>query len=1025
MIAFLVIMLSVSGQAIAKSKLISKDKAVSIAKQELSSKPDSAEADLRSFQGKKYWIVSFWDDGNISNKLAVDAGAGHIVQTKEIAKHFGTWEFFAMIPSLQWLFVALLATSLVGYGRWRFIKDARPKSFKNLLIRGAFSLFFTLYILGFMASEDIGDTLGLIGMSYACVAFYAVPFALARFYKRSEPAAVAKQDSPAAQTSDDNPGAKSPVSNDGAANTQPDKPADKERTERTKKGGKNNPLGLRIRSPKELPNFKEIGGLNDLKAEIKATIGLLAGDPTKAKKLGIDLNGVLFYGKQGVGKTHLVEAFAGEYALNLVEVRVGDIIKDDLRKNIVTAFKTARDNAPCVLFFDDFDHFIGNKQTADWTAAVMVNTLIAQIEGIRNRYDILFVAATSDKDGLDSSILRPGRIDKSFFLPLPDDEVRQAIIDDFLKDKVVDPSLDTAFLVLATKGLSCADILLTLNNALLQMMQGALPGESVPALTQDMVEAALEKQRPRVKELTSDLGWDELILDRETKDQLIAFQNNIENYDKAAKMGIRPASGLLLYGPPGTGKTTIAKVMASTVKASFFSVLASDIRSKWVGEAEKNVTQLFNEARLHKPSIIFIDEIDALLSKREGASTDDQLVSMFLQQIDGLGSAPGVFVLGATNNLPALDPALLRGGRLSQQIKIPLPDDAEREALYKLHSRKLPLADDIDFTGLAARTTGMSGGDISDICAQAGMAAFERHPDDPKVSTADFDEAYRRIRGLETADIDGLKWEDLILNEKTKGLLMDFAKFIRDSDKLEEMGIEVPSGVLLYGPPGTGKTTIARVLSTETGASFFSIKCSDLESKWVGETEKNVAKLFTDARRRRPSIIFLDEIEALLPSRGTDNYQNSAISMFLQEIDGIGSDGGVFILGATNRPADLDPALLRSGRLSMHIEIPLPDAKERERLFILHARKLNLDDNIDLTRLVKLSDGKSGADIKLICQAAALAAFYEKSEQENVITMEHFEHALAEQKETSKAYEAPDWIDDKMSATTITQTIDR
>lgn len=510
---------------------------------------------------------------------------------------------------------------------------------------------------------------------------------------------------------------------------------------------------------------------------------------------------------------------------------------------------------------------------------------------------------------------------------------------------------------------------------------------------------------PRARnEDVEEVRWEDLIVPQGTKDELLSVISLLKNPENAKQYGIALPKGILFNGPPGTGKTTIAKAVATQAGLNFFVLRANEIVSKWVGDSEKNLTKLFEAATRNAPAVIFIDEIDSLGKKRSGADAapGDNLLNHLLQLIDGVIKADGVYVIAATNRADLVDEALRRAGRLNRVIEIPLPDLVSRRKLLGVYSRKLKLSGDVDLDVLARVTEGNSGADIKAICNQAGLIAYQREQSVPErqrthtVSSKDVEAALEMFAVDEdkaeeierdskprqaNAEIEKLTWDDIVVDAGLRAELQGVVELLKDPATAKRYGITVPKGILLNGPPGTGKTTIAKVIANEAGLAFFVLRADDIVSKWVGESEKNLTKLFKAAAQAAPSVIFIDEVDSIAKNRADGNAQHAdnLLNHLLQLIDGIIQREGVYVIAATNRADLVDPALKRGGRLNKTIEVPLPNSEARHKLFELYLSRLPIEGVVNVEALARATEGRCAADIREICNQAGLNAFKRES----------------------------------------------
>ncbi|MFW6040260.1 MAG: CDC48 family AAA ATPase [Thermoplasmatota archaeon] len=477
------------------------------------------------------------------------------------------------------------------------------------------------------------------------------------------------------------------------------------------------------------------------------------------------------------------------------------------------------------------------------------------------------------------------------------------------------------------------------------------------------------------------------------------------------RLGIEPPKGVLLYGPPGTGKTWIAKAVANEAGANFFSVQGPEIMSKYYGQSEGKLREKFEEAKEQSPSIIFIDELDSIAPKRDEVKgeVERRVVAQLLTLMDGLTQRGETIVIAATNRESAIDPALRRPGRFDREIEIGLPDKEGRKEILQIHTRGMPISDDVDLDRLSELTHGFAGADLESLAKEAAMRALRRYTpefnlDEPipsgilekmEVNSEDFLNALREIEPSSLreimVEIPEVRWEDIGGLDDIKDKLSDAVeKPIKEPRSFEKMGISPSKGVLLYGPPGTGKTMLAKAVAFESEANFISVKGPEVLSKWVGESEKAIREIFKKARQAAPSIVFLDELDALAPDRGNESESgvtDRIVNQLLTSFDNIEENTGILVLGATNRPDKIDPALIRAGRFDLRLFVSIPNKKARKEIFKIHTRKMPLSDDVDFDALVDITDSYVGADIEAACRGAGLIAIKEGVEE---VSMKHF-----------------------------------
>jgi transitional endoplasmic reticulum ATPase len=509
------------------------------------------------------------------------------------------------------------------------------------------------------------------------------------------------------------------------------------------------------------------------------------------------------------------------------------------------------------------------------------------------------------------------------------------------------------------------------------------------------------------------------------------------------KLGIDPPKGILLYGPPGTGKTLLARAVANESGASFYSIGGPEIFSKWYGQTEENLRKIFEEAEKNAPSIIFVDEIDAIAPKREEVTgeVEKRTVSQLLTLMDGLKSRGKIVVIAATNIPNSLDPALRRPGRFDREVEIGVPDQKGRKEILQIHTRNMPLDKDVDLNWLASVTYGFVGADLAALSKEAAMSTLRRNLpqlswkdetqlkpeviESMKVTKSDFENGLKLVEPSAMREvmieIPKVKWKDIGGLDEVKQQLQEVVEWpLKNPESFEKMGIHPPKGVLLYGPPGTGKTMLAKAVANESGANFISVKGPEMFSKWVGESEKHIRDIFRRARQVSPSIIFFDEMDALAPRRGLEigaRVSENVVSQILTEISGLEDLHNVVVIAATNRPDILDPALLRPGRFDRHILVPSPDSKTRLEILKIHTAKMPLAKDVNLKTLSMSLDGYTGADIENICREAGLNALRENMGAKEV-RRKHFARAIEKIRpsvtpETTKTYKS---ISDKIGS---------
>ncbi|SFS07240.1 transitional endoplasmic reticulum ATPase [Halomicrobium zhouii] len=482
--------------------------------------------------------------------------------------------------------------------------------------------------------------------------------------------------------------------------------------------------------------------------------------------------------------------------------------------------------------------------------------------------------------------------------------------------------------------------------------------------------------------------------------------------ERFRRLGIDPPSGVLLHGPPGTGKTLIARAVANEVDAYFDTISGPEIVSKYKGESEERLREAFEQAEANAPAILFIDEIDSIAGARdEDADMENRVVAQLLTLMDGLEDRGRVVVIGATNRVDTIDEALRRGGRFDREIEIGVPDEGGRREILDVHTREMPMTDDVDLDRVAGRTHGFVGADLQSLTTEAAMNALRREKEDPDVSREDFGAALAAVDPSAmreyVAESPTVTFDDVGGLEEAKDTLTEAVQWpLVYGPLFDAANTDPPTGVLLYGPPGTGKTLLARAVAGESGVNFVHVNGPELLDRYVGESEKAVREVFDRARQTAPSIVFLDEIDAIAGQRGeTHEVTERVVSQLLTELDGVTDNPNLVVLAATNRREGLDDALLRPGRLEQHVEVPNPDEAARRKILEVHTEGKPLGDDVDLDRLAAVTEGRSGADLEALVRAASMRAIREVADSASpdeaneraddvVIEGSHFDDAM-------------------------------
>jgi transitional endoplasmic reticulum ATPase len=504
--------------------------------------------------------------------------------------------------------------------------------------------------------------------------------------------------------------------------------------------------------------------------------------------------------------------------------------------------------------------------------------------------------------------------------------------------------------------------------------------------------------------------------------------------DVFKKLGIDPPKGVLLHGPPGTGKTLLAKAIANETDASFFSIAGPEIISRYYGQSEQQLRETFEAAREEAPSIVFIDELDSIAPKRDDVTGDVErrVVAQLLTLLDGLVERGQITVIGTTNRIDAVDAALRRPGRFDREIEIGVPDEAGRGEILQIHTRGMPVSDDVDLGWVAANTHGFVGADIADLTTKSAMHTLRSMQAEMNFEADDFEldaealestvvdeSAFREaLTGMEPSalrevfvEVSDVTWDDVGGLPEAKQRLKETVEWpLEYPETYERAALDTSNGVMLHGPPGTGKTLLAKAVANETQSNFISVKGPELFDKYVGESEKAIREVFATARENAPCVVFLDEIDAIAATRGwgtgETNVGDRVVSQLLTELDGLEGLEDIVAVATTNRPDLVDDALLRPGRLDRHVHVSIPDAAARREIFRIHTQEKPLAADVDMDELIARTDGYVGVDIETICREAATAAVRERINARKAgnatqgdtfeIRMNHFEQAFAE-----------------------------
>ena len=730
---------------------------------------------------------------------------------------------------------------------------------------------------------------------------------------------------------------------------------------------------------------------------VEQTLSTLKNLP-QALSLGLPLpKGMLLTGAPGTGKTQIARylaAKAGWFFRAISPSEVKSTYQGGSLKNLQAIFTDARDRSPCILFFDEIDSLFPRREnTGNSPEVELVNEFLQQVDGaVHSAAGIFLLGATNRADTVDPAVI--SRLQQTLEVPLPGVRERRIMLEHALQEKdwqlASNVELETISHLLEGKsGRDIQGVLAKVGQAYIQRQ-----GWSSKQVVLD--RADFEKGLLPPVEI-NESAWDELILSTELKQSLKTILERFLRFFRDPIKGVTPAKGMLLYGAPGTGKTQVARVLAQVAGCRFIDLSIAEMRSQYVGEASKKLSQTFERARREAPTILFIDEIDALFPQRESnvSQYEIELINQLLQELDGFrGGATGVFVIGATNYVERVDNAVR--SRLNKVVEIPLPAQPERIALLRLFTQEMQVAPDVDWSRIARLLEGKSGRDIRQLVSEVGQYASDRLLPDRSL-TINLEHFQAVIQSK--APQGELTWDDVVLPAPIIEELKRLMKLVANYANLPP-GINPPKGALLYGQPGTGKTQIARVMASVGQLYFKSYAPADIRSKWVGQSSRNLADVFNQARQQSPAILFFDEMESLFPNRGgmgsgdADLENQNLVNQFLQEVDGVRTQGSyVFVLGATNYVENIDGAV--RSRLQKKIAIALPAIVEIQQML---ERKIHPDwvlaEDVDLQAYASYLIGRSGRDIATGVETAAQLAFDEWTEGALVLRDRHFQQGF-------------------------------
>ncbi|MBA3300386.1 MAG: ATP-dependent zinc metalloprotease FtsH [Thermoleophilaceae bacterium] len=767
--------------------------------------------------------------------------------------------------------------------------------------------------------------------------------------------------------------------------------------------------------------FSDVAGQKAAIQELQELVGFLT-EPERFAEIGAKIpRGILLYGPPGCGKTLMARALAGEAGASFYSISGSDFVEMYVgvgAARVRDLFEEARENAPAIVFIDELDSVGGRRGGAAAVASggeqeQALNQILAEMDGFSPLEGIVLIGATNRPDVLDPALLRPGRFDQAIGLERPGEADRLQILTLHAKSRRMAGDVDLATIASRAHGMTGADLANVVNEAALLAARARKVTIAQAELQQGLerVLEAPERQRRlamrdrrvgrRATGLDERVTLDDVAGQQEAKADLREMVEFLSEPERFEELGAQIPKGVLLYGPPGCGKTLMAKAVAGEANATFVSVAATEFVEVLVGEGAARMRDLFSEAKMTAPAIIFIDEIDALGSRRSerspgggGHQEQEQTLNQLLVELDGFEPSTGVILMAATNRPDMLDPALLRPGRFDRTVALERPTEEDRFAILSLHAKDRTFEPDADLRPIARRAHGLAGADLHGVINEAALLTAREHKS--AISQTELEAALDRI--LEAPE----RQRRLALRSKSVGRrssgveervtfddvagvgdaldeLIEVRDYLAEPERFADMGARVPRGVLLSGPPGCGKTLLAKAVAGEANATFFSAAATDFVEVFVGEGAARVRDLFAEARAVAPAIVFIDEIDALGARRSASSLDGSreseqTLNQLLVELDGFEARTGVLLMVATNRPDILDPALVRPGRIDRQIEIMPPDKQGRREILAVHTRGKSMGPDADLDVLASITQGYSGADLANIVNEAALLA---------------------------------------------------